>query len=176
MVDDGRASGLSRHCDCIISRSARVHRLLVHRTAEQLRKTRATRHMGTMLLSVALFGAAWLIRGNAADAPHLVVLVLELVGAGYPRIGRVYGRHAGDAQPHQRRSSICSMRQVARRDFRVTNRRPPDRCNARRTERRSNEAAARGRANASFWRAPNTATSPSTIDAHTGVGRSREAS
>lgn len=43
-------------------------------------KTRATKHMRTMLLSVALFAAAWLIRGGAAAPPHLAVLGLEFVG------------------------------------------------------------------------------------------------
>jgi nitrite reductase/ring-hydroxylating ferredoxin subunit/uncharacterized membrane protein len=43
-------------------------------------KTRATKHMFTMLATVALFATAWMIRGTAAASPHLAVLGLELVG------------------------------------------------------------------------------------------------
>ena len=54
-------------------------------------KTRATKHMLTMLLSVALFAAAWLIRGGAAVAPHLAVLGLEAAGLSLLAVGGYMG-------------------------------------------------------------------------------------
>lgn len=54
-------------------------------------KTRATKHMRTMLLSVALFAAAWWIRGRAAEPPQLAVLGLELAGVSLVAIGGYMG-------------------------------------------------------------------------------------
>jgi nitrite reductase/ring-hydroxylating ferredoxin subunit/uncharacterized membrane protein len=54
-------------------------------------KTRATRHMLTMLSSVALFAAAWLIRGGAAVAPQLAVLGLEAAGLSLLAVGGYMG-------------------------------------------------------------------------------------
>jgi uncharacterized membrane protein/nitrite reductase/ring-hydroxylating ferredoxin subunit len=54
-------------------------------------KTRATKHMRTMLLSVALFAAAWLIRGGAAEPPQLAVLGLELAGVSLVAMGGYMG-------------------------------------------------------------------------------------
>jgi uncharacterized membrane protein/nitrite reductase/ring-hydroxylating ferredoxin subunit len=54
-------------------------------------KTRATRHMVTMLLAVALFAAAWLIRGDAARSPQLVVLGLEATGLALVSMGGYMG-------------------------------------------------------------------------------------
>jgi len=54
-------------------------------------KTRATRHMLTMLFSVALFGTAWLIRGGTAAPPHLAVLGLEVAGASVLAMGGYMG-------------------------------------------------------------------------------------
>lgn len=45
-------------------------------------KTRATRHMAANLTAVALFAAAWLLRGGASHAPGLVPLALEAIGFG----------------------------------------------------------------------------------------------
>lgn len=54
-------------------------------------KTRATKHMLTMLLAVALFAAAWLIRGGAGAPPRLFVLVLEVTGLSLVAIGGYMG-------------------------------------------------------------------------------------
>jgi uncharacterized membrane protein/nitrite reductase/ring-hydroxylating ferredoxin subunit len=54
-------------------------------------KTRATRHMLTMLLSVALFATAWLMRGGAAVQPHLGVLGLEAAGLMLLAVGGYMG-------------------------------------------------------------------------------------
>jgi uncharacterized membrane protein/nitrite reductase/ring-hydroxylating ferredoxin subunit len=54
-------------------------------------KTRATKHMLTMLLSVALFAAAWLIRGDAAASPQLAVLGLEAAGLALVSVGGYMG-------------------------------------------------------------------------------------
>jgi len=54
-------------------------------------KTRATRHMAAMLLSVALFAAAWLIRGDAAAPPRLAVLGLEAVALALVAMGGYMG-------------------------------------------------------------------------------------
>src|SRR5688572_24524514 len=53
-------------------------------------KTRATRHMVMMLLSVGLFAAAWLIRGDAAS-PQLAVLSLEAVALALVAVGGYMG-------------------------------------------------------------------------------------
>jgi uncharacterized membrane protein/nitrite reductase/ring-hydroxylating ferredoxin subunit len=54
-------------------------------------RTRATKHMLTMLLSVALFAAAWLIRGDAAASPHVAVLALETAGLALVSLGGYMG-------------------------------------------------------------------------------------
>jgi uncharacterized membrane protein/nitrite reductase/ring-hydroxylating ferredoxin subunit len=54
-------------------------------------KTRATRHMVTMLLSVALFAAARLIRGDAAVSPQLAVLALEAAALALVAVGGYMG-------------------------------------------------------------------------------------
>lgn len=54
-------------------------------------KTRATKHMLTMLGSVALFAAAWLIRGDAASSPHAAVLALETVALALVSMGGYMG-------------------------------------------------------------------------------------
>ena len=54
-------------------------------------KTRATKHMLTMLLSVALFAAAWLIRSDAAAPPQLAVLSLEAAGLALVSMGGYMG-------------------------------------------------------------------------------------
>lgn len=54
-------------------------------------KTRATRHMAAMLLSVALFAAAWLIRGDAGAPPQLAVLGLEAAGLALVSVGGYMG-------------------------------------------------------------------------------------
>jgi uncharacterized membrane protein/nitrite reductase/ring-hydroxylating ferredoxin subunit len=54
-------------------------------------KTRATKHMFIMLLSVALFSAAWLIRGDAAASPHVAVLALETVALALVSMGGYMG-------------------------------------------------------------------------------------
>lgn len=54
-------------------------------------KARATKHMRTMLLSVALFAVASVIRGTAAAPPSLAVLGLELAGLSLLAIGGYMG-------------------------------------------------------------------------------------
>jgi uncharacterized membrane protein/nitrite reductase/ring-hydroxylating ferredoxin subunit len=54
-------------------------------------KTRATRHMVTMLFSVALFAAARLIRGEAAVSPQLAVLGLEVAALALVAVGGYMG-------------------------------------------------------------------------------------
>lgn len=54
-------------------------------------KTRATKHMAVNLMAVALFAAAWWIRGGAAARPDAVVLGLELLGLGLLGAGGYLG-------------------------------------------------------------------------------------
>jgi nitrite reductase/ring-hydroxylating ferredoxin subunit/uncharacterized membrane protein len=54
-------------------------------------KTRATKHMLVNLTAVALFAAAWWLRGGAADAPAIGVLGLEVVALGLLGAGGYMG-------------------------------------------------------------------------------------
>jgi nitrite reductase/ring-hydroxylating ferredoxin subunit/uncharacterized membrane protein len=54
-------------------------------------KERATKHMLANLTAVALFAAAWWIRGGAATRPGLMVLALEVVGLGLLGAGGYMG-------------------------------------------------------------------------------------
>lgn len=54
-------------------------------------KTRATKHLLAMLSVVALFAAAWWIRGGAATRPGAFVLGLELIGLGLLGAGGYIG-------------------------------------------------------------------------------------
>ena len=54
-------------------------------------KSRATKHMLVNLTAVALFAAAWWMRGAAADRPELGVLGLEVVGLGLLGMGGYMG-------------------------------------------------------------------------------------
>ncbi len=54
-------------------------------------KTRATKHMLTMLLSVTLFAAAWLIRSDADASPPVFVLGLETVALALVGMGGYMG-------------------------------------------------------------------------------------
>ena len=54
-------------------------------------KARATRHMLANLTAVALFAAAWWIRGGAATRPAPMVLGLEVVGLGLLGAGGFMG-------------------------------------------------------------------------------------
>ena len=54
-------------------------------------KTRATKHLLAMLSVVALFAAAWWIRGGAATRPGAIVLGLELIGLGLLGAGGYIG-------------------------------------------------------------------------------------
>ncbi len=54
-------------------------------------KTRATRHMAAMLSAVALFSAAWLLRGSAAAPAALGVLSLEAAGLALVAAGGYMG-------------------------------------------------------------------------------------
>jgi nitrite reductase/ring-hydroxylating ferredoxin subunit/uncharacterized membrane protein len=54
-------------------------------------KTRATRHMGAMLAAVAMFAAAWWIRGAPATRPDVTVLTLEVIGLGLLGAGGYLG-------------------------------------------------------------------------------------
>lgn len=54
-------------------------------------KTRATKHMLAMLSVVALFAAAWWIRGGAATRPGAIGLGLELIGLGLLGVGGYMG-------------------------------------------------------------------------------------
>jgi nitrite reductase/ring-hydroxylating ferredoxin subunit/uncharacterized membrane protein len=54
-------------------------------------KTRATRHLLANLSAVALFGAAWWMRGGAAARPDALVLCLEAVGLGLLGAGGYMG-------------------------------------------------------------------------------------
>ena len=54
-------------------------------------KTRATKHMVANLTAVALFSAAWWIRGGAATPPGGIVLGLEVIGLGLLGAGGYMG-------------------------------------------------------------------------------------
>jgi uncharacterized membrane protein/nitrite reductase/ring-hydroxylating ferredoxin subunit len=54
-------------------------------------KARATRHLLANLSAVALFGAAWWLRGGAATRPDAIVLGLEVVGLGLLGAGGYMG-------------------------------------------------------------------------------------
>jgi uncharacterized membrane protein len=54
-------------------------------------KARATKHMLANLTAVALFGAAWWIRGGAATRPDAIVLGLEVLGLGLLGAGGYMG-------------------------------------------------------------------------------------
>jgi nitrite reductase/ring-hydroxylating ferredoxin subunit/uncharacterized membrane protein len=54
-------------------------------------KTRATRHMATVLFSVALFGLAWMIRRADATSPQLVIIGLEAAGVAFVAVGGYMG-------------------------------------------------------------------------------------
>lgn len=49
---------------------------------ESTGKQRATKHLAVNLTAVALFAAAWFIRGGASSEPTLTVLLMEVAGAG----------------------------------------------------------------------------------------------
>lgn len=54
-------------------------------------KARATKHMLVNLSAVALFAAAWVMRGGAATRPAVVVLGLEVIGLGLLSVGGYMG-------------------------------------------------------------------------------------
>ena len=58
---------------------------------ESSAKTRASKHMLVNLTAVALFAAAWWVRGEAATRPGLMVLGLELLGLGLLGAGGYMG-------------------------------------------------------------------------------------
>jgi hypothetical protein len=62
-------------------------------------KAGATKHMLANLAAVALFGAAWRLRGGVATRPDAIVPGLEVPGLGLPGAGGYGMTLAGKALP-----------------------------------------------------------------------------